>query len=71
MTTIHMFKNHPRKDMIKFKILPICREIMNATNSIAMDFEDLMVKYADGQPGNFGIKFDFSKFYEFGIPQLW
>merc|ERR1740130_1983674 len=28
-TTIHMFKNHPSKDKIKFKVLPIVREILN------------------------------------------
>jgi len=71
MTTINMFKNHPKKDQIEFKVLPIVREIMWTTNDIAMDCDELMAKYADGKPGNFGIKFDWSKFYDYGIPQLW
>ena len=71
MTTIHMFKNHPNKDNIKFIVLPIIREVLHTTNDIAMDCEELMKKYADGQAGNHGIKFDFSRLYLYGIPQLW
>lgn len=71
MTTIHMFKNHPNRANIKFIVLPIIREVLHTTNDIAMDCEDLMKKYADDQPGNCGIKFDFSRLYLYGIPQLW
>lgn len=71
MTTIHMFKNHPNKDKIKFIILPIVREVLHTISDIAMDVNELMAKFADGQPGNFGIKFDWSRLSMFGNPQLW
>jgi len=48
MTTIHMFKNHPDKDNIKFIVLPMVREVLHTTNDIAIDCDELMAKYADG-----------------------
>lgn len=48
MTTIHMFKNHPDKDNIKFIVLPVVREVLHTTNDIAIDCDELMAKYADG-----------------------
>jgi len=45
MTTIHMFKNHPNKDKIRFIVLPLVREIMNASCDIPMNFNDLVEKY--------------------------
>jgi broad specificity phosphatase PhoE len=41
-TTIHMFKNHPNKDNIKFVILPIVREVLKKINDIAMDPKTLI-----------------------------
>jgi len=41
---------------------------MNATNTIAVDFDELIAKYANGQPDNFGIEFDWSRMYDHGIP---
>ena len=41
MTTIHTFKNHPNKENIKFIVLPLAREILNATCDIPMNFNDL------------------------------
>lgn len=70
-TVIHMFKSHPNKDNIKFVVLPIIREVLHTVCDIAMDSDDLMKKFADGEPGNFGIKFDFSRFSLYGVPQLW
>ena len=71
MTTIHMFKNHPNKDNIKFIVLPIIREVLHTTCDIAIDCTEMMKKFADGQPGNCGIKFDFSHMFLYGIPELW
>ena len=71
MTTIHMFKNHPNKDNIQFIVLPIIREILHTTNDVAIDCDELMIKYGEGTPAAHGIKFDFSRFYLYGIPQLW
>ena len=71
MTTVHMFKSHPNKDKIKFVVVPMVREILHTTNDIAMDCDELMAKYGEGQPAACGIKFDFSRFFLYGIPQLW
>lgn len=70
-TTIHMFKNHPNKANIKFIVLPIIREILSTTNDFAMDCDELMAKYADGSPLNHGIKFNWSRMYDYGQPSLW
>jgi len=48
MTTIHMFKNHPNKENIKFVVLPIAREVLHTTNDIAMDCEELIKMYSEG-----------------------
>jgi len=71
MTTIHMFKDHPNKKTIQFKVLPLVCEIMNATNTIAMDCHKLMAKYKNGSARNYGIEFDWSRMYDHGIPSLW
>jgi len=71
MTTIHMYKNHPNKDKIKFVVLPIAREIMHTTNDIAIDCHELMDRFGEGKPDACGIKFDFSKLFVYGIPSLW
>jgi hypothetical protein len=36
-----------------------------------MDCDELMIKYGEDAPASYGIKFDFSRFYLYGIPQLW
>ena len=71
MTTIHLFKNHPNKDKIRFIVLPIAREVLHTVCDVAMDCHDLMEKFAEGKPVTEGIKFDFSRFYLYGIPSLW
>ena len=71
MTTVHMFKNHPNKDKIKFVVLPIAREVMHTLCDVAMDCEEMMAKYANGNEICHGIKFDFSNMFLYGIPQLW
>ena len=38
---------------------------------MAIDCDELMIKYGEGTPAAHGIKFDFSRFYLYGIPQLW
>jgi broad specificity phosphatase PhoE len=71
MTTIHMFKNHPDKANIKFVVLPIAREVLHTTNDIAMDCHEMIEKYSEGKPEACGLKFDFSRLFLYGIPQLW
>lgn len=58
-TTIHMFKDHPSKEHIQFKVLPLVREILNTSNDVAIDCYDLVDKYAHGKEICHGIKFDF------------
>lgn len=71
MTTIHMFKNHPNKDNINFVVLPIAREVLHTVCDIAIDPETLMDKFSLDKPICHGIKFDFSRMYLYGIPDLW
>lgn len=70
-TTINMFKNHPNKANIKFEVLPICREVLSTTNDLSMDVDKLMEKFKDGQAVNMGIRFDWSRIYAYGHPDLW
>ncbi len=63
MTTIHLFKDHPNKKNINFVVLPNLREALHETADIAIDFIELIKKYAEGRPETHGIKFDFSRFY--------
>ena len=60
MTTIHMFKNHPRKKEIRFIVLPMAREYMRSFASVPMNIDDLMGKYRAGSERNYGIEFDWS-----------
>ena len=71
MTTIHMFKNHPNKQNIKFVVVPIVREVLHTCCDIAMNFNELVDKFGPDKEAACGINFDFSACYDFGIPQLW
>jgi hypothetical protein len=71
MTTVHMFKNHPNKANIKFVVLPIVREVLHTTCDVAIDCEELMVKFGENTPAACGLNFDFSRMFLYGIPQLW
>ena len=71
MTTVHMYKNHPNKDKIKFVVLPIVREILHTTNDLCIDPDELMAKFGEGKEAACGLKFDFSRFFLYGIPSLW
>ena len=71
MTTIHMFKNHPDKENIRFVVLPIAREVLHTTNDICMNVFELIEKYGEGKPEACGIVFDFSRLFVYGIPELW
>ena len=47
-TAIHMFKSHPNKGSLKVIVLPIVREVLETSNDIALDFDELIRKYAPG-----------------------
>jgi S-ribosylhomocysteine lyase LuxS involved in autoinducer biosynthesis len=38
-TCIHLFKNHPNKQDIRFIVLPIIREVLETSNDIAHDID--------------------------------
>ena len=65
-TTLHMFKNHPNKDKIKFIVLPMAAETMNSASDIGSDVNELQQQYKDQE-----IQFDFSMINDMDVPQLW
>ena len=71
MTTVNMFKDHPNRENIHFVVLPILREVFYSVGDIAIDCHELMDKFGQGSEAAQGIKFDFSRFFLYGIPQLW
>ena len=73
-TAIHMFKNHPNaKRCIKFVVLPIAREIIHTICDIAIDYDQLIEMYGKkDENGDYtDLQFDYSRFFLYGIPQLW
>jgi hypothetical protein len=66
-----MFKNHPRKNEIKFVVQPILREVMNTCNDIPRSVAEITTTYSKGAAICEGIVFDFSLLFNFGIPDLW
>ena len=71
MTTIHLFKNHPNKKNIHFVVLPNLREALRGATDIAIDCIELINKFGEDKTETCGIKFDFSRFFQYGIPSLW
>ena len=47
-TAIALFKKHPNLANIKFIVLPIIREVLETSNDIAIDVNELIKKYAVG-----------------------
>jgi len=43
-----MFKNHPNKENIEFIVLPIVREVLETSNDLSVDIEQVISKYAVG-----------------------
>ena len=70
-TAIHMLKNHPNLANLTFIVEPKIREILHALDNLHQDADVLMQRYADGQPGNCGCKFDFSRIRDMETPQTW
>ena len=71
MTTVHLFKNHPNKENIKFIVLPLVRGVLRCTHGVAMESEKLMELFGEGNPAACGLKFDFSQMFAYGVPELW
>lgn len=70
-TCIHLFKNHPNKERIRFVVLPIVREVLETSNDIALDIDHIMDKYSLDKPLCHGLSFDFSMNMLLGQPKLW
>lgn len=70
-TCIHLFKNHPNKANIRFAVLPIIREVLETSNDVAIDVDELMEKYDTDKEICSGINFDFSYMLMYGRPRLW
>jgi len=68
MTTVNMFRNHPNKENMHFVVMPILREVFYSVGDIAIDCHELMEMYKEGSEAAGGIKFDFSRFFLYGIP---
>lgn len=66
MTTVHLFKNHPNKDNIKFVVLPIVTESMLSSCDIGSDIYELEESFKDS-----GIKLDFGMIMSLPVPQMW
>mmetsp|Transcript_29735 Transcript_29735/g.36903 ORF Transcript_29735/g.36903 Transcript_29735/m.36903 type:complete len:186 (-) Transcript_29735:223-780(-) len=69
-TCIHMFKTHPNRENIRFIVEPWFHEIMHTMCDVPMDADELIQKYAPGQPICHGINFDWSRVQE-DSPNLW
>jgi len=65
-TTIRLFKDHPQRHSIKFVVAPILREVLDTTNDIPMQLDDLKERLKGRE-----IEFDFSVLDNYGVPSLW
>ena len=69
-TAIHIFKNHPFKDRIKFIVLPSVKEGLNLCND-KQGTAERMRKLVDPLLREHSLTFDFSLMYScFGVPDL-
>jgi hypothetical protein len=66
-TCIHLYRNHPNKNNIKFIILPIIK----TSNVIGDDMHSIMKEYGPGTQMAQGINFDFSLMYVYGRLDMW
>ena len=67
-----MFKNHPGVEQIKFRVLPLAREVLHTACDIHEDIHRTIERFAPGQPDTEGLVFDFSYLLNTTAdPQLW
>ena len=69
-TCIHLFKNHPYKNSIKFVIVPLLREVLEGSSDIAKDIETVVEWYRNPEHTE-GILFDFSLAMLSANPSVW
>ena len=69
-TAIHIFKNHPNKDKIKFIVLPSVKEGLNLCNDKQGTYQRLR-RIIDPILLEHNLKFDFHlMFSAFGLPEM-
>ena len=68
-TAIHIFKNHPNKQNIKFLVIPMVKEGLNCSNDKCGTYERLR-SIVDPLIKETGVHFDFSLMHIFGVPDL-
>lgn len=60
MTATHLLKNHPRKNELKLKIVPVLKEITNNLYDTAKDFESVTLPFLKEIQEEYGLSFDIS-----------
>ena len=68
-TSVHVFKNHPHKERIRFVVLPLVKEGLNCCNDKCGTLER-MRRIVDPLINEHGLNFDFSMMHTFGVPDL-
>eukprot|EP00347_Sterkiella_histriomuscorum_P004858 403358816 len=68
-TAIHIFKNHPDKEDIKFLVIPLVKEGLNCSNDKCGTYER-MRSILDPLIKETGVHFDWSLMHTFGVPDL-
>lgn len=66
-----MFKNHPNVKEIQFIVLPILREVLETSNDISRNINEIIEIYGSSREICEGINFDFSNMFLYGKPELW
>ena len=58
-TSYNLFKNHPNIKNIKFKVVPLCYEVLDCTVNIP---HDTLTSLKDEYSNKNGVKYDYSYF---------
>ena len=70
MTTVQIFKEHPDRENIEFKVLPHAKENTHVSNDMCKALSETFPEFSN--PANtFGMKFDFSLMHCYGRDSSW
>ena len=70
MTTVQMFKEHPNREKIDFKVLPNAKECTHVSNDMCKALSETFPEFSDPSK-NYGMHFDFSLMHCFGRDSSW
>ena len=70
MTTVQMFKKHPNREKIDFKVLPNAKENTHVSNDMCKALNETFQEFSDPAK-NYGMHFDFSLMHCFGREASW